>query len=292
MRSIRRQIFKCQECPKSFKRPRYLKQHSRVHKPKADWFSCSFCIRKFSHSDALQTHLRIHGDSKRSANLSDSKKAKEVDLNVCKPHGYKLIECMICQNQYDKISHLRCHLEHHPEINFGTRSSMPISELAELFYPDAKDVSEEQLKILIRKDLAAGIYQRFYSITDQSGYEMDLDSSETESEVEFENEEARQHRRIPKAKYSCELCQVRCLRKYQLYDHQRQSHAWLDAPHVCGRCDARFVSQQLLRHHNELQCKNAQKRFLCHKCPLRFRWRHNLKLHIREHRITVSETVH
>lgn len=290
MRVIRRQLFKCQECPKSFKRPRYLKQHTRVHKPKADWFSCSFCIRKFSHNEALQAHLRIHGDSKRSANLCDSKKAKEVDVNVCKPHGYKLIECMICQNQYDKIAHLRCHLKHHPDINFGTRSTMPTSELAELFYPDAKDVSEEQLKMLISKDLAAGIYQRFYSITDQSGYEMDLDSSETESEVDCDGDGdlMRQNRRIPKAKYSCELCQVRCQRKYQLYDHQRQSHAWLDAPHVCGRCDARFVSQQLLRHHNELQCKNAQKRFLCHKCPLRFRWRHNLKLHIREHRITVS----
>ncbi|KAH8417040.1 hypothetical protein KR222_001852 [Zaprionus bogoriensis] len=288
LRSLKRQIFKCHECPKSFKRPRYLKQHERVHKPKSDWFSCSFCIRKFSHSEALQTHLRIHADSKRSANLSESKKAKEVDVNVCKPHGYKLIECMICQNQYDKIAHLRRHLEQHPEIvNFGSRSNLPMSELAELFYPDAKDVSEEQLKLLIRKDLAAGIYQRFYSITDQSGYEMDLDSSETDSELELDADDPmKQLRRLPKAKYTCELCQVRCQRKYQLYDHQRQSHDWLEAPHVCGRCDARFVSQQLLRHHNELQCKNAQKRFLCHKCPLRFRWRHNLKLHIREHRIT------
>ncbi|XP_034489153.1 zinc finger protein 84 [Drosophila innubila] len=289
LRGIKRQIFACKECPKSFKRPRYLKQHSsRVHKSKSDWYSCSFCIRKFSHSAALQAHLKVHGDSKRSANLGESKKAKDIDVNVCKPHGYKLIECMICQSQYDKIAHLRRHLEQHPEIvNFGARSNMEPNELAELFYPDAKDVSESQLKQLIRKDLAAGIYQRFYSITNQSGYEMDLDSSETESEAELDgDEQSRQQRSIPKAKYGCELCQERYQRKYQLYEHQRQTHAWLDAPHVCGRCDARFVSLQLLRHHNESQCKNSQKRFLCHKCPLRFRWRHNLKVHIREHRIT------
>ncbi|XP_062121925.1 zinc finger protein 420 [Drosophila sulfurigaster albostrigata] len=287
-RKLKRQIFECKECPKSFKRPRYLKQHSsRVHKSKTDWYSCSFCIRKFSHHEALKAHLKVHGDSKRSANLGENKKAKDIDINVCKPHGYKLIECMICQSQYDKIVHLRRHLEQHPEIvNFGTRSNMEPNELAELFYPDAKDMTEQELKALIRKDLAAGIYQRFYSITNQSGYEIDLDSSETDSEAELDaDEHTKQQRSIPIAKYCCELCQERYQRKYQLYEHQRQTHLWQDAPHVCGRCDARFVSLQLLRHHNESQCKNSQKRFLCHKCPLRFRWRHNLKVHIREHRI-------
>ncbi|EDV93455.1 zinc finger protein Xfin [Drosophila grimshawi] len=290
LHTLKRAIFKCKECPKNFKRIDLLKQHaSRAHKSKTDWLSCSFCIRKFSHREALQMHLKVHRDSKRSANLGESKKAKDIDVNVCKPHGYKLIECMICQSQYDKIADLRRHLEQHPEIvGFGARSNMQPHELAELFYPDAKGVSEDQLKALIRKDLSAGIYQRFYSITNQSGYEIDLYSSETESEAELDAEErdANQQRSIPKAKYSCELCHERCQRKYQLYDHQRQMHAWLEAPHVCGRCDARFVSLQLLRHHNELQCKNAQKRFLCHRCPLRFRWRHNLKAHIREHRIT------
>lgn len=197
---------------------------------------------------------------------------------------------MICQSQYDKIADLRRHLEQHPDIvGFGARSNMQPHELAELFYPDAKHISVEQLKALIRKDLDAGIYQRFYSITNQSGYEMDLDSSETESDAERDVDEQQLKRNIPKAKYTCELCNERYQRKYQLFDHQRLAHAWLDAPHVCGRCDARFVSLQLLRQHNELQCKNAQKRFLCHRCPLRFRWRHNLKAHIREHRIIVRD---
>ncbi|XP_023159806.2 zinc finger protein Xfin [Drosophila hydei] len=291
LRAVKRSIYKCTECPKNFKRPEYLKQHAtRAHKSKTDWFSCSYCIRKFSHREALQSHLKVHRDSKRSANLGESKKAKDIDLNMCKPHGYKLIECMICQSQYDKIADLRRHLEQHPDIvGFGARSNMQPHELAELFYPDAKHISVEQLKALIRKDLDAGIYQRFYSITNQSGYEMDLDSSETESEAERDVDEQQLKRNIPKAKYSCDLCHERYQRKYQLFDHQRLAHAWLDAPHVCGRCDARFVSLQLLRQHNELQCKNAQKRFLCHRCPLRFRWRHNLKAHIREHR-SINQT--
>jgi len=234
--------------------------------------------------------LKVHRISKRSANLSEHKKAKEVDLNLCKPHGYKLIECMICQSQYNKIADLRRHLEEHPEIvSLGGRPNVEPHEMAELFYPDSKDLGEEQLIGLIRKDLAAGIYQRFYSITNQSGYEMDLDSSETDSDLDGDPEDQQKRgKKARKASYSCELCQQKFPRKYQLYDHQRENHSWSEAPHVCGRCDGRFVSLQLLRHHNESQCRNAQKRFLCHKCPLRFRWKHNLKTHFREHRITVS----
>ncbi|ALC45751.1 CG18476 [Drosophila busckii] len=288
--TLRWKQYKCNECPKSFKRVEYLKLHAaRAHSSKGDWYSCSFCIRKFSRRDTLKAHLKVHRDSKRSANLCESKKAKDIDVNLCKPQGYKLIECMICQSQYNKIAELRCHLEQHPDLERSMRTDMQLSEVAELLYPDVKDVTEQVLTMYIHRDLAACNYQRFYSITNQSGYEMDLDSSETESETELDLDDYAKHRRCGaavKTKYSCELCPQRYVRKYQLYEHQRQAHAWLEAPHVCGRCDARFVSLQLLKHHNETQCKNAQKRFLCHKCPLRFRWRHNLKAHTREHRIT------
>ncbi|XP_016932427.4 zinc finger protein 271 [Drosophila suzukii] len=285
----RKSVFKCQDCHRSFKRAEFLKRHEiRVHKQDTRLFACSLCIRKFSRSEALEAHLKVHRISKRSANLSEHKKAKEVDLNLCKPHGYKLIECMICQSQYNKIADLRRHLEEHPEIvSLGGRPNVEPHEMAELFYPDSKDLGEEQLIGLIRKDLAAGIYQRFYSITNQSGYEMDLDSSETDSDLDGDPEDQQKRgKKARKASYSCELCQQKFPRKYQLYDHQRENHSWSEAPHVCGRCDGRFVSLQLLRHHNESQCRNAQKRFLCHKCPLRFRWKHNLKTHFREHRIT------
>uniref|UniRef100_A0A6P4EYV5 Zinc finger protein 420 n=1 Tax=Drosophila rhopaloa TaxID=1041015 RepID=A0A6P4EYV5_DRORH len=282
----RKPIFKCQDCPRSFKRVEFLKRHEkRVHNEETRSFACSLCIRKFSRSEALEAHLKVHRNSKRSANISEHKKAKAVDLNLCKPHGYKLIECMICQSQYNKIADLRRHLEEHPEI--VSLCGRPNVEPQELFYPDSKDLGEEQLISLIRKDLAAGIYQRFYSITNQSGYEMDLDSSETDSDLDGDPEDQQKRRKKSrKSSYSCELCQQKFPRKYQLYDHQRQTHSWSEAPHVCGRCDGRFVSLQLLRHHNESQCRNAQKRFLCHKCPLRFRWKHNLKTHFREHRIT------
>ncbi|XP_030374030.1 zinc finger protein 91-like [Scaptodrosophila lebanonensis] len=223
---------------------------------------------------------------KRTANLSERKKAKEMDPNLCKPHGYKLIQCMICQSKYDKICHLRNHLEEHPDIfGFDEQQNVNVTEMVELFYPDQKQLSLDQLKDRIHKDLKAGKYYRFYSITNQSGYEMDLDTSETETEAEIETEEQTTIRRkSTRTNYLCELCQQKYPRKYLLYEHQRQTHTWSEAPHICGRCDARFVSSKLLTHHYESQCKNSQKRFICHKCPLRFRWKHNLKAHYRDHK--------
>ncbi|XP_068155354.1 LOW QUALITY PROTEIN: zinc finger protein 11 [Drosophila tropicalis] len=278
LKLTRRRPFECSECPKSFIRGESLKKHkSRIHQS-SGLFSCSLCIRKFNRQENLESHLKVHSESKRSSHLSEHKKAKSIDVNLCKPHGYKLIECMLCQSQYNKILDLRRHLENHPEIT--TLAKRPnVESLADFFYPDSKNIGEEQLKQLIRQDLMAGHFQRFYSITNQSGYEIDLDSSETDSEGEAEQSSQF-------LEYTCELCPQRYARKYQLYDHQRQIHPWLEAPHVCGRCQARFVSLQLLRHHNESQCRNAQKRFLCYKCPLRFRWKHNFRSHIREHRIT------
>ncbi|KAH8382385.1 hypothetical protein KR009_003302 [Drosophila setifemur] len=258
-------VFKCKDCPRKFKRPEYVERHATlVHRAK------------------------VSRNSKRSANLCEQKMAKAVDINLCKPHGYKLIKCIICQSQYDKIADLRRHLEEHPDIiSLGVGQHVKPIEMSELFYPDSKNLGEEQLINMIQKDLAAGIYQRFYSITNQSGYEMDLDSSETESDLDGEPEDSQKRRKKSrKPSYTCELCQQKFPRKYLLYDHQRQSHSWTEAPHVCGRCDGRFVSLQLLRHHNESQCRNAQKRFRCRKCPLRFRWEDNLKAHLREHKIT------
>ncbi|XP_030373694.1 zinc finger protein 569-like isoform X2 [Scaptodrosophila lebanonensis] len=283
--------FKCDQCPKSFNKVECMKQHSaRYHNSKIDWYSCTFCIRKFSRSDGLQAHLKVHSNPKRSSHVADRKKVKDIDVNLCKPHGFKLIQCMICQSKYNRISELRRHLEAHPEPNISNireRYNLELNELRELFYPDFKDATEDHLQKLMLKDLGSGIYQRFYSITNQSGYEMDLDSSETDSEAEQEVYE----QTIGKTKtsrsssYQCELCDEGYQRKYQLLEHQRQSHAWSEVPHICGRCDARFVSLQILRHHYESQCKNAQKRFLCPKCSCRFRWKHNLKAHLQKHRV-------
>lgn len=52
--------FKCQECPKAFRRSEHLKRHIRsVHSTERP-FHCLFCDKKFSRSDNLSQHLKTH----------------------------------------------------------------------------------------------------------------------------------------------------------------------------------------------------------------------------------------
>ncbi|SCU94534.1 LADA_0G09120g1_1 [Lachancea dasiensis] len=52
--------FRCQECPKTFRRSEHLKRHIRsVHSSERP-FHCSYCDKKFSRSDNLSQHLKTH----------------------------------------------------------------------------------------------------------------------------------------------------------------------------------------------------------------------------------------
>ena len=55
--------FKCEFCPKSFKRPHHLKSHHSVHTGEKP-FQCKFCHKHFGRSDSLRCHLRIHTGEK------------------------------------------------------------------------------------------------------------------------------------------------------------------------------------------------------------------------------------
>jgi len=139
------------------------------------------------------------------------------------------------------------------------------------------------LKIRILNDLKIGMYGRYYSITNEARYEMNLDSSDTDSDGEAGVVERRS--------YACELCDSPSAiwsRKFQLHEHHRQQHTWLEAPYVCQRCDSRFLSAQLLDHHTQKLCQNTLKRFMCDKCPQRFFWRRNLRAHLVEHKNKVE----
>ncbi|CCH42581.1 Zinc finger protein [Wickerhamomyces ciferrii] len=52
--------FKCEECPKAFRRSEHLKRHFRSVHSNIRPFPCKFCEKKFSRSDNLAQHLRTH----------------------------------------------------------------------------------------------------------------------------------------------------------------------------------------------------------------------------------------
>ncbi|KAH8358981.1 hypothetical protein KR093_003626 [Drosophila rubida] len=281
----------CNQCEKVFIWPKDLTRHKRIHQPQATaQFECTFCERKFHRKDGLKSHLRVHGEQQLDTttgatvdNLDASilQRMPAVLSQLCRPNGCKQIQCMICLSQHTKISDLRAHLvKHQFSVEFSGERAMPesIASICRGLYPEQLvPMNKQQLIERIQSDLGNGIEKdRFVSITNEAAIELSLDSSETETD----SDSAEPQRTVTLRQYNCDLCHLKLARKHQLYAHQLQQHTWQEATLICSHCQAKFVNEQLLEHHYRTLCRNAQKRFLCRKCPLRFRWRDNLKLHM------------
>ncbi|XP_070072496.1 zinc finger protein 319 isoform X2 [Drosophila takahashii] len=270
--------YKCDQCSKSYKYIVSLIKHK--HKEHSD--------KQSDRQSETEDDQPLASTSSASALPPAAAKPSRINRRVdgfdyhrCEPNGAKEIKCMICLRRFTKLRELRDHLQAHP-TDFGFEAhGEPIERIAEGFFKTAVESTAEGLKRRIFRDLRMGVYGRYYSITNQARYEMTLDSSDTDSDGDVESDV------VIRRSYSCELCdspEARWPRKYLLHQHHRNEHTWLEAPHVCQRCDSRFLSAQLLEHHTSQLCQNTLKRFMCDKCPQRFFWRRNLRAHLVEHK--------
>lgn len=198
---------------------------------------------------------------------------------------------MICFSEHNRIRDLRSHLRtHRYSVSLEKRKETEtLDTISSQLYPDeSQTLTEEMLIKRIGLDISnENNLERFYSITNENGYEVSLDSSETESDSD-DTEKGEEER--PKRVYKCDLCpQLSFNRKYKLFAHQNNDHAWEQARHICIHCNGRFLSSYMLQLHYKEQCKNTKKRHFCRRCPLRFMWKDNMKTHIEmEHGHEVS----
>ncbi|XP_032578114.1 zinc finger protein Xfin [Drosophila sechellia] len=269
---------KCDQCEKVFIWHKDLNRHKRLHQPQsAAQFDCPHCHRRFHRKDGLKSHLKVHAGN--SDYINNQPVVPDVNqemilARLSRPHGCKLIQCMICLSRHSKIGDLRSHLSSHQyELNFTEDRDIPSASKA--FYPDLENTLEkDELAEMIMADVHREFdLDRFISITNEAGLELNLESSETDTESEQEENQS-------SLNYPCNLCTTVVKRKHQLYAHQLEEHKWEEAVLLCSNCQTRFVNESLLDHHSRTLCHNPQKLFQCRKCPLRFRWRENLKLHM------------
>ncbi|XP_017477664.1 PREDICTED: zinc finger protein 850-like isoform X1 [Rhagoletis zephyria] len=287
----------CDQCNKVFVWPKDLTRHKRIHMPDDEKFECLYCERKFYRKDHLQIHLKTHGAggsmaaatttaiaSKRELN----RKVNAVDPHLCQPNGLKCVQCKICLSKHTKIADLRIHLLEHQSNVSLTQHVTTNSELSLLFYPDEAPMSKELLMACMKADINAGQLDRFYSITNELGHELSISGSDTddtdsdsEPDESLDNATGYNVRHPRRSTYNCDLCKLTFSRKYKLFAHQANNHSWEEAPHVCQHCQAHFLCDKLLQSHYRHQCKNLLKRYVCRKCPQRFMWKENLKMHLR-----------
>lgn len=167
-----------------------------VHAEESKLIPCQWCTRKFYRRDYLVKHLKRHGIREQDIPLAET-----LIAATAKPNGAKRITCKICNLHFERICDLRAHIQ-------------------------------------LELKLALSLHQNYdslqnYSITNESGYEMQLCDSETEDELQMQ-----QARGSPSARpvYVCELCKVQCKRKYEMIQHQRAMHRFDKMPHECEFC--------------------------------------------------------
>ncbi|XP_017104260.2 zinc finger protein 721 [Drosophila bipectinata] len=267
----------CDECEKTFIWHKDLTRHKRIHQTEVK-YKCTHCDRKFHRKDNLKSHMRVHSTEQQSDQtaehtLNGSDNDPSILGQLCRPHGCKQIQCMICLSRHSKISDLRAHLTSHKySVTFS--EFRDIATASKSMYPELPaPLNKSQLAERIMADVDKGCdLDRFISIANESGLELTLDSSETDTESDQEENHSTHT-------YTCNICGIQVNRKYQLYAHHLEKHTGAETPYSCTHCQARFLDKALLDHHSRTLCRNSQKRFQCRKCPLRFRWRENLKLH-------------
>lgn len=275
----------CEVCGKKFIWLKDLHRHKRSHIPYEKKFECLICSRKFNRKDNMRAHMKVHSSEN---HVKDKQKAsikwEQQDENLCKPNGQKVIQCKICLSKHNTIKDLTTHLMSHKDPATFKQREGEAREISMMIY--GKQMEMQTLERAISRDIEKGSNTRFYSITNEAGYELSLNDSETCSDFDADDDDEddddddlMRDRKIVLKGYNCQLCSKNFNRKFKIFDHQRTEHQWEELPYECNRCGSKYVCERIYQLHLQNDCENNEKQFKCKTCPMKFTWKENLKNH-------------
>ncbi|XP_017799487.1 PREDICTED: zinc finger protein 283-like [Habropoda laboriosa] len=70
---------------------------------------------------------------------------------------------------------------------------------------------------------------------------------------------------------------------YNVDQHYHRSESYVDViepRYVCLDCGKKYKWQDSLRRHQRVDCGNKEKKFSCHLCDRRFKYRYELRNHL------------
>ncbi|KAL5274342.1 hypothetical protein ACFFRR_000837 [Megaselia abdita] len=278
----------CLTCNKAFAKPKDLKRHMVSHRPDEEKLKCPDCGKVFNRNDNMKYHMRkVHGYSYENSMIQSqyfcdvcnknfssknylSKHNNEMHLPqkvYSLPYGDKIGECKICGYRTPSTKELKSHLASHSDVL--TFENLDFENNPMLNTENGENRLEAIQRIILK--ILAESYDGLYSVFSNSGLELDLNHSETESEPE-------------EPLYQCDVCSELFNRKYKAFLHQSSDHATDPSMKSCQYCSRKFCSQQLLEMHLRDQCENLEKKYSCDKCNLKFYWEENMRNHDRKHK--------
>lgn len=225
--------FKCDFCPKDFKRMINLTRHlNRFHRnkfkqkqqgkenpkinSKTKTINCIICSKIFATKFKLTQHMRtLHHKVHLLCEICKKVfKTKENLAQHQRSHtGERPYKCKICHKRFNHSSYINIHMRTH------TKEKPYLCNQC-----DAGFISKSKLTAHIKN-----------------------------------------HQNI--RPHACDLCEKTFRTPADLRDHHRSEHT-SDRPFECSICDATFAKQKLLLQHNYLHSES--KRFQCRYCPKAF----------------------
>lgn len=277
----------CPTCSRGFSKLSHLHRHQKIHIQRQ--YDCDYCDETFQTPQERRLHLRIHtavAGSEASAQLLQLRAQREMrklstvyDAFYCsgQPNRKKRGVCKICDEKFERVWELRKHLQAHADDEMSViKSGAVLFDRPELFEEGAVDVTGEPNEVLaayVQRQLAAGNWARFYSLTNSQSWEMALSDSETDGEPEAKDVKAQL--------YGCAGCSTYFDRIHKVVAHMKITHgnAEFPAENQCSHCYKIFPCAAVLMKHLRAQCENREKPIVCKVCRARFMWPANYEAH-------------
>lgn len=266
----------CEICNRGFVKQNHLTRHMASHAKRK--YPCEYCPEIFGSPHERRIHFTIeHGKS------DESKRGK---VTIATTNGPKVCQCRICDLKFDRILALREHIQMHADDE-QSLANIDWSEKKNSLFSGTSFENENLSDVLLRTILKTQIQNneqvfRFYQITTESGYEMSLSDTETETEDE---ESVVKWTKPPSERNTCISCKKSFARSFQIINHMKL-HPIKSVPiqfHTtkCHSCEKYFPNLWHLERHQRSQCQNEVKHFHCIVCDYRFMWKSSFDQHMK-----------